>query len=195
MDYSNQTILINSLKKGKENAFVYIVDLYNQRLFAYAITLTNDQAMAQDILQNVFLKTWEQRKKINITSSLQNYLFKSVHNEFLNQYKKNKSTIILEQKYADALDKTIQGYDDNSLTKAIERITKEIQNLPPKCKEVFELSRKEGLTNIEISNHLKVSVKTVEAQITKAFSVLRKKLDNKIDLNLFLLFGFNINVK
>lgn len=195
MDYPNQTILINSLKKGEEKAFVYIVDLYNQRLFAYAITLTNDQAMAQDILQNVFLKTWEQRKKINITSSLQNYLFKSVHNEFLNQYKKSKSTIILEQKYVDALDKSIQAYDDNSLVKAIERITKEIQKLPPKCKEVFLLSRKEGLTNIEISNHLNVSVKTVEAQITKAFSVLRKELNNKIDLNLFLLFGFNINVK
>lgn len=189
MNYENQSLLIEHLKKGKQKAFIYIVDNYNQRLFGYALSLTNDLAMAQDIIQNVFLRTWEKRKKMDIKTSLQNYLFKSVHNEFLNQYKKNQSTMLLEQKYFDALEKTTESYENQFFEKTIERIKKEIEKLPPKCREVFLLSRKDGLTNMEISDHLNVSIKTVEAHITKAFSILRKTFSGKIDGILFLLFG------
>lgn len=185
----DQTIFLKGLINGEEESFIQLVDLYNKRLFGYAMTLTNDQAMSQDIIQNVFLRTWEKRKKLNITTSLQNYLFKSVHNEFINQYKKNRSAIILEQKYFEALEKAANSYDEISFEKAMEKIKEEIQNLPPKCREVFVLSRKEGLTNIEISNYLNVSTKTVEAHITKAFSMLRQKLGDKIETILFLAFG------
>ncbi|MDO5968750.1 RNA polymerase sigma-70 factor [Flavivirga aquimarina] len=188
MNYKNEKLLIEHLKKGEQKAFIYIVDNYNQRLFGYALSLTNDLAMAQDIIQNVFLRTWERRKKIDIKTSLQNYLFKSVHNEFLNQYKKNQSAMLLEQKYFDALEKTTESYENNIFEKIIERVKKEIETLPPKCKEVFLLSRKDGLTNIEISDYLNISIKTVEAHITKAFSILRKTFSEKVDGILFLLF-------
>ncbi len=188
MHYKNQNDLIEAIKQGKESAFVYALETYNKPLFAYALSLANDEAMAQDILQNVFLKTWEQRKKITIKKSVQNYLFKSVYHEFINQYKKNKSHLLLEQKYYAALEKVATEEDDSFFKKAIERITSEIQNLPPKCKEVFILSRKEGLTNIEIANYLNISVKSVEAHITKAFSVIRKRIRDKVDGFLFLLF-------
>jgi len=180
MKYQDQDVLIMDLINGEEKAFIYLVNHYNQRLYGYGMTLTNDQAMSQDIIQNVFLKTWEKRKKISIKTSLQNYLFKAVHNEFVNQYKKNRSTMILEQKYFDALERAANSYDEISFGKAIEKIMEEIQNLPPKCREVFVLSRKEGLTNLEISDYLNVSVKTVEAHVTKAFSILRQKLGDKI---------------
>lgn len=188
-DYSNQKILINSLKRGEENAFVYLVDKYSQRLFAYALTLCNEPDDAQDILQNVFLKTWQNKRKINISSSVENYLFRSIHNEFINQYKKKRATMILEQKYFKALEKVIENQEENSFAKIIELLTAEINKLPPKCKEVFILSRKEGLTNIEIANYLNVSIKSVEAHITKAFDILRKTLGDKLDGVLFLLFG------
>ncbi|MDT7828263.1 sigma factor-like helix-turn-helix DNA-binding protein [Pricia sp. S334] len=61
--------------------------------------------------------------------------------------------------------------------------------MPPKCREVFLLSRKEGLTNLEISEYLKVSIKTVEAHLTKAFEELRKKLGAEYRTFLFVLFG------
>ncbi len=187
MDFDNTEILIDRLRNGEEKAFIYLVDWYNHRLFGYALTLTNDHALAEDILQNVFLRTWEQRKKLHITSSLQNYLFKSVYNEFINQYKKKRSTMILEQKFFEGLEKAVVTHDDSSLEKVIARITSEIQELPPKCKEVFLLSRKEGLTNLEIAHHLNVSIKTVEAQITRAFKILRDRLDVKYETVLFFL--------
>ena len=189
MSYNNQIDLIKALKGGEEKAFIYAVETYSKSLFAYALTLTNDEAMAQDILQNVFLRTWEQRKRIIIKKSVQNYLFKSVYHEFINQYKKNRSHLLLEQKYYDALDKVVLEVDDTFFKKAIELITTEIQNLPPKCKEVFLLSRKEGLTNIEIANYLNISIKSVEAHITKAFSNMKSRTGDKIGSFLFLIFG------
>ena len=67
----------------------------------------------------------------------------------------------------------------------------EIENLPPKCKQTFLLSKKDGLTNIEIAEYLNVSVKSVEAHITKAYSIIRKKVGDKMNGVLFLLFGIN----
>lgn len=190
--YLNQATLLEHLKRGQEEAFVYLIDNYHKRLFGYAISLTKDKAMAEDIVQNVFLRTWEKRKKLEINSSLQNYLFKSTHNEFLNQYKKNRSTMLLEHKYFESLNKSATSHDENSLKHALEIIYFEIEQLPPKCKQVFLLSRKEGLTNIEISDYLNISIKTVEAHITKAFSMLREKFDGNIELILFFLFGTSL---
>jgi RNA polymerase sigma-70 factor (ECF subfamily) len=190
MDKDETTELIERLKNGEEKAFILLVDLYNGRLFGYALTLTNDHALAEDILQNVFLRTWEKRKKLHIaTSSLQNFLFKSVYNEFINQYKKNRSTMVLEQKYFEALNKAVESHSETSWEKIMVRVTHEIENLPPKCQEVLLLSRKEGLTNVEISEYLKVSIKTVEAHLTKAFGVLRKRLGEEYGTFLFVLFG------
>ncbi|MBU3026298.1 RNA polymerase sigma-70 factor [Zobellia galactanivorans] len=188
MNNEKDIFLIERLKNGEEEAFIYLVDHYNRRLYGYALTLTNNHALAEDILQNVFLRTWEQRKKISITASLQNYLFKSVHNEFINQYKKKRSTMVLEQKYFNALEKATAAHDDISLEGVISKIKREIENLPPKCKEVFLLSRNEGLTNLEIAHHLNVSIKTVEAQITKAFSTLRKELATEYKSMFFVLY-------
>ncbi|WP_445747751.1 sigma factor-like helix-turn-helix DNA-binding protein [Polaribacter sp.] len=74
-------------------------------------------------------------------------------------------------------------------------VKKEIENLPPKCKQIFLLSKEEGLTNIEIAEYLNVSIKSVEAHITKAFGILRSAIGNKIDGILFLLFGKKRNCK
>lgn len=192
MDHTDNHLLIAQLKNGEEKAYLYLIDLYNKRLFGYALSLTNDHAQAEDILQNVFLKTWEQRKKLNITSSLKNYLFKAVYNEFINQYKKNRATMILEQKYFESLEKAINVHNEVSMEAILVQITLEIENLPPKCREVFILSKKEGLTNIEISDYLKISLKTVEAQITKAFGMLRERLGKKYEMILMIIFGDRI---
>ncbi len=68
-------------------------------------------------------------------------------------------------------------------------VKQEIENLPPKCKQIFLLSKQDGLTNIEIAEFLNVSIKSVEAHITKAFSILRKTVGEKVNSVLFLLFS------
>jgi len=190
-DFQDNAILIFALKEGKENAYMFLLDEYHSRLHAYALSLVNDFAMAQDIVQSVFLKTWQFRTKLDAKFSIQSFLYKSVYNEFVNTYQKNQSMMVLQRKYTESLNEVVEHTDSEDLKKMIETVMNEIPNLPKKCQKVFVLSKTEGLTNIEIAEYLNISIKTVEAQITKAFSILRKKLGHKMKTVIFLLFGHN----
>lgn len=181
--------LIKELKKGNSNAYTFLVEKYNQKLCVYAFSLTHDYDLAQDIVQNVFIRLWHQRTKLKNEFVIQRFLYKLIYNEFIDQYRKMKSTMVLEKKYIDALDTIIEDTDKSRIERLINLVKKEIENLPPKCKQTFLLSKQDGLTNIEISEYLNVSIKTVEAQITKAFSIIREKTGEKTNGILFLLFG------
>ncbi|WP_242202738.1 RNA polymerase sigma factor [Aestuariivivens insulae] len=174
--FKDHNSFIECLKDGDKEAYNYLVDIYYKKLFVYALSLTNDHTMTQDIVQNVFLRTWEYRKKLRSDFSLNGFLYKSVYNEFINQYHRNQFVSILEKFQAEALKEEAENVDQDFFKKKIELITKEIENLPPKCKRVFMLSKKDGLTNIEIAEYLNTSIKSVEAHITKAYSLIRGKL-------------------
>lgn len=194
-DYNDNDILIESLKIGDEKAYNYLIDTYHHKLCVYANSLVKNIYSAEDIVQNVFIKVWEQRTRLKTNHAIKSFLYKLVYNEFIDLYRKNQSLFSLEKSYYDALNSIVLEDDSESLQRVINVVNKEIQNLPPKCKEVFILSKKEGLTNIEIAEHLDVSIKTVEAQITKAFSILRSSLDEKIKNFLFLLFSKKKNLR
>lgn len=179
------------LKKDVSKAYTYLVDKYHHKLCVYALGLTNNHDAAEDIVQNVFIRVWKKRDNLKTDFSIQGFLYKSVYNEFIDDYRKQKFVLPLEKKYIDELTTLIEEEDQNSLEKLINLVKLEIQNLPPKCKEIFLLSKKEGLTNIEISEYKNISIKSVEAHITKAFSILREKVGGKMDGILFLLFGID----
>lgn len=187
--YIDNTEFIKNLKKGDQEAYVYLVKNYHKPLFIYALSLINDHAQSEDIVQVVFLKTWEFRKRLNPDYSIKSFLYKSTYNEFINQYHKNRALSELEKVYTETLKETIDDDNAELLERKIALVTEGIKNLPRKCKETFLLSKKEGLTNIEIAEHLNVSIKTVEGQITKAYNLLRKTASKKIKGILFLMFG------
>lgn len=176
MNFKDNKVLIENLKLGIESAYVFLLDHYHRQLYAYALTLVHDQAMAQDIVQNVFYKTWKSRKKLNAQFSIRGFLYKCVYNEFINTYQRNKKIMVLNQEYVQSVQEVVNNYEDNEVENLIKILNREIKNLPPKCQSIFVLSKKEGLTNYEIAEYLNISIKTVEAQITKAFGILRKKL-------------------
>ena len=195
MNTDEHFFLARELKSGKVKAFDSLMDSLYEKLCAYAFTLTHDHASAEDIVQNVFLRLWINRKNINPNFSIQNFLYKSVYNEFVDEYRKNRHVTSLEKKYLDTLDIIIQNEPKN-LEKLIDLVNQEIEKLPPKCRRIFLLNKKEGLTHIEISEYLDISLKTVEWHITNAFKILRKKLDpNTIGPTMFLLFGLPAKFK
>ncbi|WP_437372249.1 RNA polymerase sigma factor [Maribacter litoralis] len=189
MDAEENRRLIKKLISGEEKAYILLLEKYHQQLNAYAVTLTHDQSTAQDIVQNVFLKTWKSRKKLNPEFSIRNFLYKCIYNEFLNTYQKNKSVVLLNQKYIEYSHEVAIEVDNNMMSKMMEIVNREINKLPPKCQKVFILSKKEGLTNSEIADYLDVSIKTVEAQITKAFRILKNKLGDKYETILLIVFN------
>ncbi|WP_339841026.1 RNA polymerase sigma-70 factor [uncultured Maribacter sp.] len=188
MEKEENKKLIEKLISGEEKAYMILLDKYHRQLNAYAVTLTHEQSLAQDIVQNVFLKTWKSRKKLNPEFSIRNFLYKCVYNEFLNSYQKNKTVVLLNKKYIEYSHEVAVEMDDNMMAKMIEIVNKEIKKLPPKCQKVFILSKKEGLTNSEIAEYLNVSIKTVEAQITKAFRILKNELGDKYKTILMIIF-------
>ncbi len=186
--YKNNAEFINHLQKGDEKAYVHLVKIYHRPLFAYALSLNSDHALAEDIVQTVFLKTWEYRKRLNPDYSIKSFLYKITYNEFINQYHKTRALSTLESAYMEAIDEVVDDGNLELLERKIALVTKGIENLPPKCKETFLLSKKEGLTNIEIAEYMNISIKTVEGQLTKAYNLLREEVGSQLKGILFVLF-------
>ena len=183
---------VEKLKNGDNNAYTLLMNDYYKNLCGYANLFTKDPSKSEDIVQNIFVKIWIYRKKIDPNISIKKYLYKSVYNEFIDQYRKNKSVISLEEKYLKVIDTII---DDNSLDieKLMMNVNREIDKLPEKCKRVFILNKKEGLTHNEIAEYLQISTKTVESHITRAFKILNQKLGNKIKSILIIIFDFKLS--
>lgn len=186
--FSNQEKLINQLKKGNTIAYNYLVDVYYKKLCDYACSLARDNYGSEDIVQNVIVKLWQRRESLNPTINLKNYLYKSVYNEFIDQYRRDVAFTELEKKYIEGVSMFFEETNQEDNTKLNLLIEKEIEKLPKKCKETFLLSKKEGLTYIEIAEYRNVSVNTVEKQMVKAFAIIREKIkDNAITFMILLL--------
>ena len=174
----NKKKLIKLLKRGDEEAFSQLVNTYSRRLFAYAVSLSGDYSFAKDIVQEVFLKTFEHRKRLNPDFSIEGFLYRSTYNQFINTYHKNISLLKLHDEYVKYLNQSIEENNYQDFDKMINILNKAIEKLPKKCKEIFLLSKKEGYTNMEISEILSISIKTVESQITIAFKKIKKHTDS-----------------
>jgi RNA polymerase sigma-70 factor (family 1) len=187
LDFNDNLFLAEQMKRGNSKAYDFLMNSFYQKLCGYAYTLSHDRAAAEDIVQNVFVTVWSNKNKINTSFSIKSYLYKSVYNEFINQYRKNKPVFFLEKKYLESVDLVVENTYEN-LDELLQLMDKEINELPPKCRKIFLLNKKEGLTHIEISEHLNISIKTIEGHMTRAFKILRNKLHTKVKTIFFLLF-------
>ncbi|MDO5978586.1 RNA polymerase sigma factor [Flavivirga spongiicola] len=185
----NKKLFITRLKSGDSLAYEQLMDSFYHKLCTYALTLTNDFTKAEDIVQNVFVKVWILRKNLKTNLDLKPYLYRSVYNEFIDEYRKNRKAIYLEKKHIEAVDLVVENEKLN-IDEMMKIVNKEIDNLPPKCKNIFILNKKEGLSHDEISEYLNISVKTIEGHMTRAFKILNEKLSGKLNKVLFLLFSF-----
>lgn len=193
--YLDSEELIKHLKKGDEKAYSYLIDLYYESLCHYARNLSRDHYLSEDIVQNVFIKIWDKRAILKTNFNIKKYLYKAVFNEFINQYRKDIAITALEKKYIEEVDLYLEKEDEQKLLELINLIKQQIELLPPKCKETFLLSRYEGLTYVEISKYLNVSIKTVEDHMSRAYATLSKTVGKKMNNILFLLFGMDKRLK
>tara|TARA_R110002049_G_scaffold58113_5_gene158427 strand:+ start:10679 stop:11257 length:579 start_codon:yes stop_codon:yes gene_type:complete len=179
--------LIKRLRQGKAEAYNYLFSEYYDWLCNYIFSLCEDRSLAEDIVQDTMTKLWEGRKKIHITSSLKNYIFKSCHNQFLQHIRKQKIQFdSLDQMRWDVIaEKTLEheNYDYK-----INKLNKLINQLPPRCKEIFVKNKLENKKYREIAIDMNISIKTVEKQMSKALLFLRKNACSFI----FIMYLTNI---
>jgi RNA polymerase sigma-70 factor, ECF subfamily len=180
------------IKFGDEQAFELLFRKYYVRLCGFANKFLNDPEESREIVQEVFMKIWEQREDIDPEDSLKSYLFKIAQNLSLNRLRKKK----VETRYIEVyklvyIDHTEFTSYESLLARELEaNFTTAIDTIPPKCKRVFKLSRMEGLKYSEIAEILNISVKTVETQMSKALHILRLELKDYLDiLLLIIIFG------
>ena len=170
----NDQHLILGIKNNDQKAFKLVFKCFYEPLLAYVTTFTMDRQEAKDIVQNSFIILWEKRKKLSDDSSIKNYLFTVAHNLFINQHRKNqfKNKVFIELK-SKALSNRINEEEITTLER-IKKLLVLIDSLPPRCKEILLLNKREGLKYKEIANRLNISVKTVESQMRIAYQKIRE---------------------
>lgn len=181
----------NTLLNMKDIDFDRIYIIYFPKLVRFARTYLLDREDAENIVQDIFLQLWESADRSLLQSSLNAYLFTIVKNRCIDALRKydqmqNKHCELsdLERKEFNFKLYSLQRFDDNHLTlPEIEQIIQQaIDSLPLRCREIFLLSRMEGLKHKEIAERLQLSVNTVEGQISIALRKLRVALKDYMPL-------------
>lgn len=153
------------------SSFEELFERYWKRMFAFALKMTADDDDAKEIVQEIFKSLWERREELSI-QDVERYLLRSVKLKTM-EYIRNRSTkqrhheIILNTTKIDYEDQHVQVKELNT------KVHNLVESLPKQCKNVFRMSREEGLTNKEIARLLLISERAVEYHISKALSTLR----------------------
>lgn len=168
--------LLAALRAGDEAAFDAIFRAYYALLVPVVEGVLHERAIAEEIVQDVMLELWRRRATLSVSDSLKAYLYQAARNRAFNHIRHRKveergfvhldqATTAPASAHADLVEREIDG-----------AVRAAVAGLPPRCREVFELSRVHGLKYAEIARVLDISVKTVEAQMGKALRVLRGRL-------------------
>ena len=167
---------IYALKEGDLSAFNELFDRYAKRLYHFSMGYLKSTADAEEIVQEVFLKIWDNRIELSTQKSFESYLFTIARNGILNTIRKSKS----EQAYLNYVKinpgKNVlldEELNFNELEKAYHEA---IEQLSPRRKEIYLLRKEQSLSNAEIATKMNISVKTVENQMTSALSEIRRNL-------------------
>lgn len=183
------SLIIQIAANDDEAAYYKLFNLFYTPLCIYAFRYVRSLQTREDLIQDVFLKLWRDRKSIQVTSSVRAYLLVATRNHCLNHIQRKE----LEQSYEQTIINEFRevGADEElfSLSELKTLVDKAISNLPEKYRTVFEMNRFQNLTYREIAEKQGVSIKTVEAHMSKALAILRLELK---DYFVFLFFFYYI---
>lgn len=184
---SNSELLL-LLQKDDRVAFYHIYERYSKRLYGFVLRYIKQKEDAEEIVQEVFVKIWESRNKIDAYSSFESFLFTIAYNTTISLLRKRTN----EKKYLEHL-KSIQQPDNSPdlideihFNELNDRVQSLLNELTPRQKEIFKLSREEGLTHDEIAKKLDITVNTVKKHITNTLTFLKTQIDT--DLTISILF-------
>jgi len=173
-------------------AFDLIYEMFSHKLFSFVFKILKNEAEVDDIVQEVFVKIWESRNKLEDYKLLNSYIFTIAYNSSIDLIRKR----ISNEKYIEVLRNSsiiniapsiISQIEYNELNAQVEKL---ISDLPDRQKQVYLLHREEGLTYPEIAEHLGISKNTVENHMVKALKYLRENMDGSVLINLLFISLF-----
>ncbi|MEL6657270.1 MAG: RNA polymerase sigma-70 factor [Bacteroidota bacterium] len=173
---NHQDQIIDRFKAGENDAVKQVFYDYYPMLCKAVYRIVQDQSVAEDLAQNVFIKSWRKRESINITKSLSAYLRRMAINEALYYLRQQNRRQQLREQHIPSPNLEPTPLDYLIREEVAERIDDAIDDLPPRCQTIFRLNREEGLSYREIAQKLHIKTKTVENQIAKALRILRVQI-------------------
>ncbi|MBN2638265.1 MAG: RNA polymerase sigma-70 factor [Bacteroidales bacterium] len=170
---------LEAIKKGDIQEFELLFREFYQPLLNYAMAIIKSEPDAEEVVQDIFFVLWKNKKSLTIHSSISAYLYKAVQNNCLQliRYQKRKLNYQQDRQIENEYESLSPGevLQYNELYNEINRI---VDELPENCKTIFMLNRFHGLKNSEIAEKLAISIKTVEANMTKALKYLKQHINN-----------------
>lgn len=185
--------IIKRFKEGDVEAFDEIYHIYSKKMFHFALGMIKDQDISKDLVQEVFVNLWEKRDQLDPGLNFDNYLFTIAYNSIRKFFRKRS----IETKFVDQIvnksPELIESVEGTVIyNELIELASKTIENLPPKRKMVYKLSRQEGMKIKEIASKLDISPRTAENHLSKALKYLKKELAG---ITLLMLLFFHLFLK
>ena len=169
--------IIGRIRQGDKQEFEKLFRSSYVSLVRYAKTLIRDLDASEEIVQELFFRLWQDRQTIRIESSLNGYLYRSVHNRALHYLEHQKVVSRHAGEVLAAADMTSEPVTDAIYYHELQaRVARVLERLPERCRLIFKMNRFEGLKYNEIADKLAVSLKTVEADMGKALKEFRKAL-------------------
>jgi len=190
-DKSNKDLLL-LLKEGDMVAFYHIYERYCKRLYGFVLRYIKQEQDAEEIVQEVFIKIWEARDKIDVYSSFESFIFTIAYNSTISMFRKKTK----EKKYMEHLRSLQQVEKAPDLTDEIhfnelnDQVQTLLNELTPRQKEIFQLSREEGLSHEEIAKKLDITVNTVKKHMANTLAFLKSHLDTGLITNLLFIYLF-----
>jgi RNA polymerase sigma-70 factor, ECF subfamily len=169
--------IIRRIREGDKGQFEILFRSSYSALVKYAKSLIKDHDTAEEIVQDLFFRLWQDKEKIKIESSLNGYLFRSVHNKCLHYIEHRKVVL----KHSEEISRKDEEFPENPSEilqhKELQaRIAGILERLPERCGKIFSMNRFDGFKYTEIAEKLGISVKTVEADMSKALKEFRSEL-------------------
>lgn len=164
--------------QGSEPAFTLLFNRYKHKLYSYLLSLTTSPQIAEDIIQDTFLKLWKDRAGLEAIDHLGAYLFTMTRNLAINALKRiARETAILATLQPQQNNLVATAPDNLSLKEVEQLLHQTIQSLPPQQKLIYTLSREQGLKHEDIAHQLHLSSSTVRNHIVQALRTIRKKIE------------------
>jgi len=169
---------LRKIRKGDLDSFEKLFHQYYPGMCAYADSLLGKPEVAEEVVQDVFYNIWKNRDSLKITRSLQSYLYRSAYNNSMMYLRKMRREHFLDDGHT--FDFEADSPDPSQvlqLNEVSELVSRTLEGLPERTREIFRLNRQEGLKYREIADRLSISVKTVEANMGKALKALRNSME------------------
>ncbi|WP_461531948.1 RNA polymerase sigma factor [Sinomicrobium sp.] len=184
--FNSDRDIIQGLKADDKNALVKLYDAFWKPLFISSYNLLKDKEICEEIIQDVFIDLWNNRRELEIRVSLKSYLYACVRYKVFAEFRKNKPMRVelfeeLNKRFQYATPETEVMHDE-----LLRQVAAVVETLPKKCKEVYQLSRDAQLSHKEIAQRLNISAKTVENHIANALKILRSALGHYLYLLIFI---------